>query len=483
MRLRTLLAALVTGASSADLTAQLPAEGSRRIDSIVASVMQSRRIPGAAVAVVDNGRIVFSNAYGLANLETETPVTPSSVFELASVTKPLTAAAVMLLVQDGKVRLDDSITTYFDQPPDAWQGITVRQLLTHTAGLQSGAVVDHQGSPLLFISTKQAYEMIAARPLFLPPGTHGFYADAGYFLLGMIIERASGMTYRQFMHQRIFDPLQMTKSSVLDKRRVLRGRVATYEFEGDQLVNWRRDWQYELPSFFGVFSTVGDLVTWSTALHRRTLLADSTLQAMWTPAALDGFGHAMVIGELYGLGFTLGDVRGHRTAGHSGASGTYILHLVDAPITVIVLTNLSGTAGRHAQLLARSIAGVAYPRYRPPDEPGPQGRIDSAVTAALRALLPEFAAGRTSDFMTEAHKKYFNDMPAQFRNRQNAPLGAVTTLTPYACDDTRGRGIRYTDDVAQICYYRGDRADGPPLYVTTYLTAGGRLAHLVFATN
>lgn len=472
--------------------AQLPAATARSIDSLMAAEMGAKRIPGAAIAIVDDGKVVFKKAYGIANLETETPVTANSVFELASVTKQFTAAGIMLLAQEGKLRLDDSITKYFDQPPAVWTGLTIRQLLTHTAGLQSGAVVNHQGSPLLFISTKQAYEMIAARPLFVQPGTHGFYADAGYFLLGMITERASGMPWRTFMQQRIFDPLHMTQTSVLDKRRVLKGRVATYEFSAaqpqisgissapaDSLVNWRRDWQYELPSFFGVFSTLDDLAKWSTSLHRSTLLSKETIEQMWTPAKLDRSGnHAMVIGDLYGLGFLISDVAGHRFAGHGGASGTFILHFTDKPISIIVLTNLASTAGRHAPTIARSLAGLYKPEYRidwrtSSLDPTPQ------ISQSLRALLPEYAAGRTTDFMTEAHRFYFNEMPASFRNRQNAPLGRVTGLTRVTCHNTERSGIRYTDPVTQICYYMGEGGDRP-LQIALYLTSEGKAAHLTF---
>jgi CubicO group peptidase (beta-lactamase class C family) len=464
---------------NAPLAAQVPAATATAIDSLVAREMSARRIPGAAIAIVDNGKTVFKKAYGIANLETETPVSVNSVFELASVSKQFTAAGIMLLVEEGKVKLDDSITKYFDQPPDAWKGLTVRQLLTHTAGLQSGAVVNHLGSPLLYISTKQAYDMIAARPLFLPPGTHGFYADAGYFLLGMISEKASGESWRSFMQRRIFDPLEMTATSVLDKRRILKGRVPSYEFARDTLVNWRRDWQYELPSFFGIFSTLDDLAKWSNALHRRTLLKAASLEQMWTPAKLDNGGHAMVIGDLYGLGFLLSDVRGHRFAGHGGASGTFILHFLDAPISIIVLTNLSSTAGRHAPLLARAIAGLYKVDYAPVAW-GTSGLDPQAgTTAALRALLPEFAAGRTTDFMTAAHRAYFNDMPMAFRNRQNAPLGAIKSLTWITCDDVEGRGIRYTDPIARICYYRGDGGERP-VQLSVYLTREGQVAHINF---
>ncbi len=303
------------------------------------------------------------------------------------------------------------------------------------------------------------------------------------------------MPYRAFLQRRIFDPLQMTQSSVLDKRRILKGRVATYEFGGgpggpggaprsptsteDSLVNWRRDWQYELPSFFGVFSTLDDLAKWSTSLHRHSLLKQESLEQMWTPANLTNGGHAMVIGDLYGFGFLISDVRGHRYAGHGGASGTFILHFLDAPISVIVLTNLSSTAGRHAPTLARAIAGLYSTEYQSLDRLGVSLDAEPELTATVKSLLPEFAAGRTTDFMTDAHKAYFNDMPASFRNRLNEPLAKVTGLARVTCDNVEGRRIRYTDPVARICYFRG--VGGPrPIYISVYLTKEGKAAQLTF---
>ncbi|HJU73059.1 MAG TPA: hypothetical protein VJ717_04880, partial [Gemmatimonadaceae bacterium] len=203
-------------------------------------------------------------------------------------------------------------------------------------------------------------------------------------------------------------------------------------------------------------------------------------EQMWSPANLAQGGHAMVLGDLYGFGFLLSDVRGHRFAGHGGASGTFILHFLDAPISVIVLTNLSSTAGRHAPLLARAIAGHINVRYRAPDQLTPQTDPEPSLTASVRALLPEFAKGNATELMTAAHRFYFNEMPASFRNRMNAPLGTITALTAIACDTVEGRGIRYTDPVSRICYYRAERSGAPNLYVTVYLTKEGKVAHLTF---
>src|SRR5687767_13030713 len=115
------------------LAAQIP---TGRVDSLIAAEMKARRIPGVAIAVIDNGKVVLKKAYGTANLETETPLRTDAVFELASITKQFTAAAIMLLVREGKVKLDEPIASYIDNSPEGWNAVTVRHLLTHTGGLQ-----------------------------------------------------------------------------------------------------------------------------------------------------------------------------------------------------------------------------------------------------------------------------------------------------------------------------------------------------------
>jgi len=143
---------------------------SEKIDSYITEQMKTRGIPGLALGIVERGKFILKKAYGVGNLETDTPVKTNSIFELASLTKQFTAAAIMMLVEEGKLRLDDSIIMYISNAPEAWKNITVRHLLTHTSGLQLGAIVWHEGSPLLNISTKQAFDSLANTHLLFQPG-------------------------------------------------------------------------------------------------------------------------------------------------------------------------------------------------------------------------------------------------------------------------------------------------------------------------
>lgn len=179
--------------------------------------MDKHQIPGVALAVVKNGQVIKAQGYGLANLELNVPVTPESVFELASVTKSFTATAIMMLVEEGKVGLDDKISTYLVNAPDSWRDITVRHLLTHTASLSPNQEETRENSELANYTSAEMFEGISEWSLDFAPGERWQYFDPGYFLLGMIIEEQSGKRYREFLRERIFEPLGMTKTTVIDQ--------------------------------------------------------------------------------------------------------------------------------------------------------------------------------------------------------------------------------------------------------------------------
>ena len=284
-RRRSLIAIL----SLLPLAVAAPARADR-IDDYIKAEMQKRRIPGLALAVVRNGTVIKMQGYGLANLDHGVPVTPDTVFELASVTKQFTAAAIMTLVEEGKVQLDDPILWHLPKSPATWKAMTVRHrhLLTHTAGLpglEENFKALWPGGPRLYYSTAQLFNAATKDPLSFPAGERFQYSDVGYFLLGMIIEHVSGQRYAEFLDERFFRPLGMTSTSVLDQWKIVKHRAAGYSIRDGQLVNIRRVAQAELASHFGVMSTVKDLVTWDAALAAGRVVTAVSLAQMWHPRA------------------------------------------------------------------------------------------------------------------------------------------------------------------------------------------------------
>lgn len=470
-------AILALSPASAAQRPALPASAAAAVDALMTREMQARSIPGAVVAVVDDGAIVFERAYGLANLESDTPMTTRSVFEIASLTKQFTAAAVMMLVEEGKLRLDDPLSQYVDGTPPAWQRITLRHLLTHTSGLDISAMPRVDGSAPLSIGRKQALDFILQQPMFTGTGRTGWYSDAGYVLLGLVIEKASGRTYREFITERVFTPLEMDHSSLRDKVRILKGRVATYSLQDGTLVNWRRESDYEVPAAFGIHSTIGDLALWDGSLRRGTLLKPTSLEQMWTPAKLDDGEYAQVFMQRYGFGFELANLRGRPTVGHGGASGTYMLRLVDEPLTVIVLTNLE-SQDRHPRSLARAVAGAVRQKYQPPDQLTPQTDPDPALTRDVQTLLADITSRTASTVMSQAYAKWFGGAMGA-RAVMAKQLTGAADLEYLAHDDLSGRSLWSDEPLARMVHYSAD-VKGRTYFLSIGMTADRKVASFEF---
>jgi CubicO group peptidase (beta-lactamase class C family) len=283
------------------------------------------------------------------------------------------------------------------------------------------------------------------------------------------------------MQKRFFEPLLMTDSAILDRWKIIKNSVPVYTIRDGQLAPWRRDFQYEVNSFAGVCSTVEDLAKWDEALREGKVLKQTSLDLMWTPATLNSGQDALVFGDAYGFGWTLGEVRGHRTVEHAGASGTYILRFMGDGLTIIVLTNLDVPSGSQPATLARGIAGLLKPKYQPPAALAAQADPAPQITREIKGLLSEMAEGRDSPIMTPAYRAYYNSFPPALKQDDARALKTLTSLTYHASDDVEGRGLkRLGEPVARIGYYKGE-LEGKTFYFTFWLTKEGKVAHLRFS--
>jgi CubicO group peptidase (beta-lactamase class C family) len=438
------------------------------IDDYIRGEMALRRIPGLALAVVRDGAVVKLQAYGFANLEHEVPATPDTVFELASLTKQFTATAIMTLVEDGRLKLDDSVTLHVANSPEAWKPITVRHLLTHTSGLPglaAGFASLEQLPERVRYSTADLFESASKDALGAPPGTRFVYSDVGYFLLRMIVEKASGRRWGDYLDTRFFKPLGMTSTSVLDHARILKHRAAGYTIRDGRLVNIRRIWDVELPSGYGVFSSVKDLVTWDAALEGGRVVKPATLAQMWTPLRRNDGGTG-----LYGFGWSVNARRGHRWISHSGLTGTEYSRFPDDRLTVIVLTNLGGFVDPASTAdpwgLTYGVAGRYVPGLFVGTEP-PRADPEPALTQRLRTTLERWARGEPTPGVTPGLRAAIN-RPLLARR-----LGTLQSFTFITCDDEQGRE-RWGDRVQRICHYRGVNAAGTRYY-SFWLADDGRV--------
>ena len=205
-----------------------------KVDEVVRYEMEKRQTPGVAVAVVKDGRVVLAKGYGLANVELQVPVKTETVFQIASVTKQFTAAAIMMLVESGKLTLDDKVGKYITNAPASWSGITIRHLLTHTSGLTDypdGFDYRHD------YTEDELIKAIESVPLAFQPGEKWEYSNAGYVTLGVVVRKVTGKFWGDFLQENIFKPLGMTTARVISEASIIPNRSSGYFIYDGRLIN------------------------------------------------------------------------------------------------------------------------------------------------------------------------------------------------------------------------------------------------------
>jgi len=255
-----------------------------QIDNFAATCFPPEK-PGAAILVKVKYDILFSNGYGLANVEWTVSITPQTAFRLGSITKQFTAMGILLLVADGKVSLNDPIDKYFSVFQG--RGIGVENLLTHTSGLKSfTSLAGYRVLRHLNPTRREMLALIAAQPPDFSPGTEWAYSDSGYYVLGLLIEKVSGKSYEEFLKTRLFRPLGMNSTVLESEGRIVPRQASGYAVLGGQLVN-APFLDMEVPFAAGALvSTTEDLAKWDNAIHGKTMVRSDLLKAMFDSAKL-----------------------------------------------------------------------------------------------------------------------------------------------------------------------------------------------------
>ena len=306
-----------------------------KVDDYIRAEMQAQQIPGLSLAVIKNGEIAIARGYGLANVEHQVPVKPETIFQSGSMGKQFTATAVMMLVEEGKISLDDKITKYFTDGPESWNKITVRHLLTHTSGMS-----DYPDDFDLRrdYTEDELVQRIKTIPLAFQPGEKWSYSNLAYVMLGVLIHKVSGKFYGDFLQERVFKPLGMSTARVISEADIVPNRAAGYRSVKGELKN--QEWvspSLNTTADGALYLTVYDMAKWDAALYTEKLLKRASLNEMWTPVKLnDGKTHP------YGFGWALGEVRGHHIIEHGGSWQGFksqISRYVDDKLTVVVFAN------------------------------------------------------------------------------------------------------------------------------------------------
>jgi CubicO group peptidase (beta-lactamase class C family) len=337
--------------------------------------------PGCAVGIARGGKSIYEHGYGMSNLETDTPITPGSIFHVASVSKQFTAASIMLLVRDGRLSLADDIRKYLPEIPSYGPVITVRHLLTHTSGLRD------QWDLLSFARGRFEEDRITEadvlgivsrqKSLNFVPGAEYLYSNTGFTLLGTIVKRVSGKSLRDFADERIFKPLGMSHTHFHDDYTMLvKGRTSAYVRRGGV-------WHVSIPNFYtygatSLYTTVGDLLKWEANFEHPVVGDAAMLGAMQTSAVLTNGDSSA-----YGYGIQVDTYRGARMVGHGGADAGYRAYVGRFPqhdlAIALECNNVVNTGA-----VARAIADVYLARVLEP-RPAPLVAQAKLTAAELKA--------------------------------------------------------------------------------------------------
>jgi CubicO group peptidase (beta-lactamase class C family) len=458
--------ALVFGGAAASRQAPSAEDA---VDRYVQAEMARQRIPGLSLAIVKDGRVVKMRGYGLANVELEVPATEHTIYQSGSVGKQFTAALILLLVEEGKLRLDDRLATFFPEGPASWRQITIRHLLTHTSGLPN--YTDEAFDRRRDYSDKELVALAAKRPLEFAPGTRWRYSNTGYVLLGILVKRVTGRFYGELLAERIFRPLGMKTARVISEADIVKHRAAGYRLVDGELKN--QEWvspSLNTTADGSLYLSVLDLVQWDAALAAATFLTEASRRAWWTPVTLAGGGTYP-----YGMGWEVDVIRGRRVVGHGGSwqgFKTHILRVLDDRLTVIVLANL---AEARQTAIALGVAGLVDAALTPPHlmAPNPADpRLGERLERVLRTV-----ADPNGDVAPLAASGFAEAITPALRAQVASWLRQSRAITFVGCDELSALAIeRYGAAVDRYCYLRLEEGERRGRAVTFWVTRADRVA-------
>ncbi len=337
-----------------------------KIDSLAEATLADGMVASLAIGVKHGGEVLVAKGYGMADLENAVPAKAETVYRIGSITKQFTAAAVMQLVEEGKIGLDDSMTLYLPDFPTQGHEVTIRHLLTHASGIQSYTSMEGWSANQVFdLTEEEQVDLFKDEPLNFAPGEEFLYNNSGFFLLGMIVGKVSGEGYRGYLQTHLFEPLGLTGSSYCDEGPIIPWRAEGYQVVDGEVFN-DRYLSMNLPGAAGALcSTVPDLLAWTEALTSGQVVSPASYAQMTTSFTLNDGSRTG-----YGFGLGVGIVDGNPVVSHGGGINGFVTSLADFPAADLDIVVLSNTPGPHpgqiSQLIARWALGIEVP----PDSEG-----------------------------------------------------------------------------------------------------------------
>lgn len=353
----------------------------RATDSLANAALKSGPVAALSIAVVRGRDTVVMKGYGFADMENDVPATTQTVFRIGSVTKQFTSAAIMRLVEQGKVSLDDDVTKYVPNAPVQGQKVLVRHLLNHTSGIPSYTDVGPAFGRRIRqdLSPDSLLAIVRTDSLQFEPGSHFYYNNTGYYLLGMIIEKVTGRKYGEYLNETFFTPHGLSSTMYCSVSPIIKRRAQGYERSPNGLVNASYI-SMDLPYAAGsLCSTVGDLVTWTRLLHSGKIVSAPSFQAMTTPVKLP-----VPRPMSYGFGLVSDTLGSHRRIQHGGGINGFISSLAHYPNDSLTIVVLANTAPAPSDQLADDIARVVFGM---PARTAPARPVDLPIAADESARL------------------------------------------------------------------------------------------------
>ena len=319
-------------------TALLTQDLAGSVDGVASRARTEHNVAGLSVAVQVGDEIRFAEGYGEADLENHVAATSETVYRIGSITKQFTAAAILKLADAGRLRLDDPVSTQVPDFKSASGQITLHQLLTHTSGLYNYSVLIGDRNRLN-LSAEEVVALFENEPLDFAPGQGWNYTNSGYFLLGLVIEHASGTGYPRYIEQELARPHGLNKTVYCDNTRLIENRARGYRRGPDGFHN-ARPIEMNAPFAAGALcSTVVDLVKWNRALFAGEVIPPRRVRQMVSPVVVNGGP------QTYGYGLMIDELNGRRRIHHGGGINGFTAHLAyypDQDVTVVALTNTGG---------------------------------------------------------------------------------------------------------------------------------------------
>ena len=329
------------------------------IDKFVSEQIKERNIPGLSLAVIRDGKVIKATGYGFANLEHKVPATKDTVYEIGSISKQFAAEAVMILVEEGKIHLDDSINKYLPpNAPETWQKITVRNLLNHTSGLKDWTELKDFSYRREY-SAEEFVDLVKPFSLIYQPNSNWSYSNTNLPLIGIIVEKASGKSFEEFVTERIIKPLAFPSIRFKHQQDVVPNRATGYEWRNDKWENGEPFRPKVIAASGGILATAIDLAKWWEAVLQGKIVKQTSLEQMLQPAKLND-GRTVA----HGFAFFTNTFNGNKFIFHSGSTvggfGSGVYYFPKEKLTIAVIGNLED-GGFGAEYIEKRVANFYIP--------------------------------------------------------------------------------------------------------------------------